>query len=338
MKNLSLIIIGLLFVPTLLLTSCDSGDDAVVLEPSFTILKNHMIANNLDIPDIISNTYGEKFVAAAPDALAEVDDFLARYQVIDIRGKADYDASHIPGAKNVELKDILLEGAATTKPILVVCYSGQSACFATSLMRMYGFEHTQALKWGMAGWNSTLSGSWNKHIGSSFGENHPNWSTEAAPANLTFSDPEFASLKTDGDELLKQRVQQTLDYVVLNGFGSIVAAPAGPNNNVLDNPQDFHINNFFNPADYDAFGHIKGAYRIYPLSLENDEYLALDPSAKCVTYCYTGQTSVVITAVLRVLGYDALSLINGMNGMYHTNSAWTSNHWSPEYAKDYPIE
>ena len=33
-----------------------------------------------------------------------------------------------------------------------------------------------------------------------------------------------------------------------------------------------------------------------------------------VTYCYTGQTSAQVTACLRLLGYDAASLMFGVNG------------------------
>ena len=36
-----------------------------------------------------------------------------------------------------------------------------------------------------------------------------------------------------------------------------------------------------------------------------------------VTYCWTGQTSSMITAYLTVLGYDAVSLKFGSNGMIY---------------------
>ena len=106
MKKLSLLLIGLFLIPTLFLTSCDDGDDPVVAEPAFSILKDYMITNGYDIPQIISNTEGGKFVVGAPATLAETDAFLAKYQVIDIRAKADYDAGHISVATNVAFSDI----------------------------------------------------------------------------------------------------------------------------------------------------------------------------------------------------------------------------------------
>ena len=67
--------------------------------------------------------------------------------------------------------------------------------------------------------------------------------------------------------------------------------------------------------------------------------MGLDPgaNAQVVTYCYTGQTSALLTACLRVLGYDAYSLKFGMNGLYNSNPSWTSNKWSATVPKDYPL-
>jgi rhodanese-related sulfurtransferase len=317
MKKLSLILIAFLLV----LTSCDGGGDdtPVVQTPAFELMKDYMVNNGYDIPKITKNSDGEKFVAPAP-AEADLDAFLAKYHIVDIRNATDYANGHIQGAKNVAFGNILAEGAQG-KPVLIVCYSGQTACYATALMRMYGYKHTQALKWGMSGWNSNTAGSWNGRIGSSLADGHANWSYGAAPSNMVFSDPEISTIKTDGSQILKDRVEQ----VVAAGFGAATASGA----DVLDTPSNYFINNYFSEADYAGFGHVDGAYRILPLSLAGGEYKNLDPSpgAKVVTYCYTGQTSAVLTACLRVLGYDAYSMTFGMNGIYNTNSAWTTNQW-----------
>jgi rhodanese-related sulfurtransferase len=108
---------------------------------------------------------------------------------------------------------------------------------------------------------------------------------------------------------------------------------------VLSNPAEYFINNYFSETDYLGFGHIANAYRINPLLLSDNSYLGLDPAAnaKVVTYCYTGQTSAVITAYLRVLGYDAYSLKFGMNGLYNDNPAWTANKWSNGVPKNFPV-
>ncbi|MGB5382969.1 MAG: rhodanese-like domain-containing protein, partial [Lutimonas sp.] len=102
---------------------------------------------------------------------------------------------------------------------------------------------------------------------------------------------------------------------------------------------NYFINNYFTDADYNAFGHIADANKILPWVLADNSYLAFDPgaNAKIATYCYTGQTSAVLTACLRVLGYDAYSLTFGMNGLFNSNPAWTSNKWSASVPKNLPL-
>lgn len=327
MKKLSLILIGLLLIPTLFLTSCDKGDDIQVVQtPAQTLMADYMLTANLDLPNVDTSVAGAKFVAGPPATEADVPAFLAKYYIIDIRGAADYTTSHIAGAKNVAFANILAEGAlAGSKPVLIVCYTGQTACYAAALMRMYGFKETQALKWGMSGWNSTTATSWNNNIGN-IAEGNSNWSYDAAPPNKVFTKPAFTSLSTSGEAILKKRVEE----VIATGFTHATVKGI----DVLTTPSNYFINNFFSSADYTGFGHIKGAYRINPLSIADNSVLALDPAAKVVTYCYTGQTSAVITAWLRVLGYDAYSLSFGMNLLYNNNSNWTSNKWSASVSKN----
>lgn len=318
MKKLSLLLIGFLLIPSLIFTSCDSGSDSPdVTTPAFELMQAYMVANDLDIDKIITNVDGEIFVVGAPDE-ADLDAFLAKYTIIDIRSSADYANGHISGAKNVAFGDILAEGAAATKPVLIVCYSGQTACYATALMRMYGYTNTRALKWGMSGWNATTAGSWNNNIGND-ANGHANWTHAAPPANKVFADPVISSFATDGSQILQDRVE----LVVAAGFKTVSGT------DVLNSPTSYFINNYFSEADYTGFGHIDGAYRILPLTLADNSYLGLDPdpNAKVVTYCYTGQTSAVITAALRVLGYDAYSMTFGMNGLYNSSSQWSVNQW-----------
>jgi len=77
MKKISLLLIGLLLIPTLFLTSCDKGDDAAVnTTPAFTLLKDHMLANNLDLDKILMSPDGVNFVQGAP-AEADLPAFLS---------------------------------------------------------------------------------------------------------------------------------------------------------------------------------------------------------------------------------------------------------------------
>ncbi|MGB5420315.1 rhodanese-like domain-containing protein [Algibacter sp.] len=332
MKKSSLFFIGLLLIPTLFLTSCDRGDDPAdgivgVTTPKFTLMKEYMVANDLDIGQIDTNSFG-KFVTSAPATAVEVDAFLDSYYIMDIRSNTDFLSAHVNGAKNVALGDILTDAANATKPILVVCYTGQTACYATALLRMYGYPDTRALKWGMSSWNSATAGSWNNAITGNPAATSNNWSYTAAPSTVTYSDPVITTLLTDGEAILKERVEAVLAL----GFQGVNGT------DVLGNPGNYFINNYFSETDYLGFGHINTANRILPFTLADDTYLSLDPDANTlVTYCYTGQTSAVITATLRVLGYNAASLKFGMNGLYNSNPVWSSNKWSSSVPKDYPV-
>jgi len=332
MKKLSLFLIGLLLIPSLFLTSCDRGDDlsdgSGTITPAFSLMKDYMLANNLDINNILVNADGAKFVVGAP-AEADLQTFLDNYYIIDIRNAADFGANHIEGAKNVPFANILDEApVAGGQAILVVCYTGQTACFATSLLRLSGYSNTQALKWGMSGWNSATAGSWNNNIGDP-AEGHANWDYSSATVAPVFGDPDISSFETDGEIILNNRIAQ----VISEGFKGYSSSE------VLDAPNDYYINNYFGEADYTAFGHIVGAHRIKEdLLLATNGYQGLDPDANAVvTYCYTGQTSAVVTAWLRVLGYDAYSLKFGMNGLYNSNPAWVSNQWSESVPKNLPL-
>jgi rhodanese-related sulfurtransferase len=170
----------------------------------------------------------------------------------------------------------------------------------------------------MSGWNSATAGAWNNNIGD-IAVGNSNWSYAAAPAGNVYSDPTITALSSDGASILKSRVE----LAVQEGFKTVQGS------DVLASPANYFINNYFSEADYAAFGHISSAKRINPLTLADNSYKNLNPvaGAKITTYCYTGQTSAVITACLRVLGYDAYSLTFGMNGMYHSNTAWKSNQW-----------
>lgn len=272
---------------------------------NYTVLTDYLKSSNLDVSTLTTG-----FVMAAPE-----DGNVSAKWVMDIRSATDFAAAHIEGAHNVAFADILTAAATADKPILVVCYTGQTACYATTLLRLYGFLDAQALKWGMSGWNTSLD-KWTANCKDLTTD--ANWTADVTAAG-TFSTPDWTSTTLDGATLLQERVEAA----VAAGFKTAA------NTDVLANPSNYYVNNFFTDAHYTGFGHVKGAVRVSPLSLDN--MTSLDPDAKVVTYCYTGQTSAVITAYLNVLGYEAYSLTYGINGMSTSNPFWTTgsvtNHW-----------
>lgn len=309
MKKLMKLMVLFTIVPALLFTNCKKTADE---QNEYLTLKTYMVDNSLDLAAIMTNADGKSFVLPAKEGT----ELNGKY-IIDIRSATDFTNAHIEGAHNVAFADILTAAAAAKtagQAPVVVCLTGQTACYAVSLLRLAGYADAQALKWGMSGWNSQTD-SWTGNVGN-LAKDHANWSYDAAPALQAYGVPMVITGEETGDAILMARIKA----VIAEGFKAVDPSV------VLSTPEIYFINNFFTEADYTGFGHIKGANRISPLSLSGS-IENLDPEAQICTYCYTGQTSAVITAYLRVLGYNAVSMKFGMNALYNSNTAWTSNQW-----------
>jgi rhodanese-related sulfurtransferase len=309
MKTLFLFSFLFAFVATFTFTGCKKDDPPAVEVNEYALLSDQIKISSLDLDKMLSSLV--LFPAA------EID--VATKYIIDLRSATDYAAGHIANAVNVEFKNILTEASKTAaKPILVVCYTGQTSTYAVTLLRLYGYPDASALKWGMSGWNATFD-KWTANCKDL--KTDANWNVDIV-TNITFESPKLVTGLTTGSEILKKRVE----LVVAAGFKSITPA------DVLANPSNYFINSYISAAHYAGFGHIKGSYRINPLLITDGTINHLDPSKKIVSICYTGQTSGCITAWLNVLGYDAYSLLWGLNGLSYTNSFWTTptvitNHW-----------
>ncbi len=282
-------------------TSC-KDDDPLPADQDFQVLSEYLVNNNMDLDDMLSG-----WIVGAPDE-SGVNAFITDNYLIDIRGSADYNAGHIENAVNTTLGNILTEAQnAGNKPIVVVCYTGQSAGHAVMALRLSGYTDARVLKFGMSGWNSNFSGPWNGNIGDA-GVGHNMWKNGQTSTLVGHNGPAWNATATTGEAMLQERIQ----YMLQEGFKGI------SNSDVLANPSGYFINNFWAETDTDKYGFIEGAYRIFPMTLQNGEFENLDPEKTIVTYCWTGQTSSMVTAYLTVMGYDAKSLKFGVNGMIYS--------------------
>lgn len=287
-------------VPVFILTSCkeDSTDPAL---SDFETLTQYMSTSNLDLSDILDG-----WVKPATALEVDVNDYsVPGYYVLDIRGEEDFNAAHIKNAVNTSLVNILeaADGAGDT-PILVVCYTGQTAARATAALRMMGIE-AYTMKWGMSGWNANLANKWNANAGDF---SSPNWlrDGEPTPHTTTYKDPDFTTGETGEAAMLEARVR----YMLAKSWTI-------SKDDVLANPGNYFVNNYWSIGSWDAFGHVSGAYRISEdLGFAGLNFL--DPDAEIVVYCYTGQTSGMVTAWLDVLGYNTKSMMFGANAIVHS--------------------
>ncbi len=292
------IISWLAVIPIMLLLSC-KDDDAKPSSDEFQIMTEYMVQNNLDVTTVLASGW----ITGAPSE-EELPNFLSNYYVIDVRSATDFADGHIEGAVNTTLANVLTTAQNADKPILVACYTGQSAGHAVMALRLSGYPDAKVLKFGMSGWRSDLMNPWNGNTGN-VAVGHENWSTEAVASNISYESPELSTGETLGADILAARVQ----FMLEKGFQGVA------NTEVLGNPGNYFINNYWDQGAVDLYGHIDGAFRIKPLTLAGEEYKYMDPNETVVSYCWTGQTSSMLTAYLTVLGYEAKSLKFGVNGM-----------------------
>lgn len=248
--------------------------------------------------------------------------------LIDIRDAADYTAGHVENAVNVTAGELLthLDGtdADDGKDVVLICYSGQTAAWATSLLRLSGYDNVYSMLYGMCSWNADFAGSWNNNISNQWAAS---FEDEAVAKGEAGNLPVLNTGKTTGEEILKARVA----VVLAEGFG----AAAVSNGEVLGNIDNYYVANYWAEADYTKYGHVPGASQYTPkasIALDAD-LLTLPVDETVVVYCWTGQTSANMAAYLRVMGYDAKSLKFGANGMIYDELE--SHKWSEGAINDF---
>ena len=303
-------ILVLLAIAALFISGCSEDYTSPEDGTKSETLRNYLVANDMDLPDILD---GYLLVA---DVLHGNE---STYHIMDIRSESLYNEGHVPGAVLSSLAGIVTDAASSAgKPIVVVCKTAQTAGHAVVALRLSGYSDAMVLKFGMSAWHSDFD-NWTSNT-SSFALTDPNWI--APPGNIAASTeyayPSITASATDGAGILAERVAAML----AGGFKGIPAI------DVLTTPSGYFINNYWAASDVTTYGNIIGARRINPMALETGTLRGNDPDATVVTYCWTSQTSSIITAYLTVLGYDAMSLKFGANGMIYddlTSSKWVAS-------------
>jgi rhodanese-related sulfurtransferase len=306
-------------IVTLGLSSCVEPIDEPEVN-NFEILTNYLKANNLDLNYMtIQWTIDASVVNQSP----------AAYYIIDLRSASDFAQGHIQGAVHSTLPNILTTAEnAGTKPIVVVCYTGQTAAIGHVALRLSGYPNTRILKWGMSSWAPQLD-RWSNNV-SNRAMNHANWSaTNTIVPSVNFNLPEFEAADTAAAAILRERV----DIMLAKGFAAMSVSAE----EVLNNPGNYFINNYWTAQNVADHGHIKGAYRINEeLTLAADGFKKLNPNATIITYCWTGQTSTLVSAYLTVLGYpNAKSMSFGNNALI--NEILKANKWVEANIGDFPL-
>ncbi len=112
--------------------------------------------------DRVAGVFGNDAIARhAPAAVHqvtpdEVAGMLRRGEatVIDVRGRADWEAGHLPGVANIPLGLLVsrLAERPRTEPLVLQCQSGARSAIAASLLESHGFDNVRNMTGGFTAW------------------------------------------------------------------------------------------------------------------------------------------------------------------------------------------
>jgi rhodanese-related sulfurtransferase len=298
--------------------------------------------------DYINSDEINQFVSAS-----EVFENRTSYLIIDVRTQTDFAIGHIENAVNVEPKSLLnfikSQNLNLYPKVVIVSESGQSATYYTTLLRFAEYPKVYSMEYGMAAWHQDFAAIW-LDATKDFRTGSNNFTNEEYPKPGFSKLPQlsFANSNVSVKEKLEERVNvlltagfnETLDdtaglpkynFATLdNGQASIRVTTIYGHYNYLTNTFDDHFilcfgNNFLYRAHslqgpFAGQGHLPTAVQFLPLmDLRSTNYLQTIPSSTIVAvYDVNGHASAKVVAYLRLLGYDAKSILFGANNLFYS--------------------
>ena len=209
--------------------------------------------------------------------------------VLDIRSAEDYAAGHIQGAINVPYGVAVAESLDKIPddiPVLVYCYSGQTASQTIALLNLAGKDAYN------------VSGGFNNGISKE----------EAAAGLMTTEETTFGEETYAVDEDVQQAMVEYYTVAAENGSFNMSAEAV---KNVLQD-DDYYLVDLRSENDY-LKSRIAGAKQNIPFGQGMETALANLPKDKKIIFqCYSGQTASQTVAIARMMGLEAYNLSGGM--------------------------
>ena len=302
LKTVSLIIALIMVVG---LSACAKTPVAPVVAPASVVeapkidvvveAANSYFAN---MPQDVYKIPEKEFV----DKVKAAEDML----ILDIRSAEDYGKGHIKGAVNAPWGPAVaasLEKLPADKPVMIYCYTGQTAGQAVATLNMAGINAKSV----NLGWNLGIS----KVEGiADLTETTANDFPTAAAAQVK---PEIkAAIAAYYDGLATVKGTTYANYKISEDDAK----------KLLDTKDASAMFLSVRKAEDYVKGHIEGAINIPFGKGMEQQFNMLPKDKKIVVYCYTGQTAGQVVAGLRLLGYDAVSMHSGMGTPATGTAGW----------------
>lgn len=264
------------------------------------------------------------------------------YLILDIRNASLFQAGHIKGSQNLDARDLLQyfkqNDTKRYPKVVLVSQAGQASSYYTTLLRLCGFSNVYSLSFGMAAWNKAFSEIWMSHTMNS--QDMSTYTNENGELNPLTPLPKL-EVRTKSENIM-DKIEERVTDLLLEGFNE---DPAEADNSLAGAAitseklfSGYYLSNYylicygsgalydatgiFNP--YSGLGHPKGALSYAPYSsLRSSNYLQTLPiDKKIAIYCYNGQYSASAAAYLRLLGYDAKSMLFGAHVLFYSRLIW----------------
>jgi rhodanese-related sulfurtransferase len=257
----------------------------------------------------------------------EVNSHINDYILIDIRISDEFVQGHIENAVNISNSQILnfIDSVydGLTK-IIFISENGQSASYYTALLRLIGYRNIYSLNFGMAAWNQDFADEWLGALGDDPGidfyvkTNNPKNDLSGLP-EVTFQ---------NAGESIENRVRQRVSDMLETGFKqntTFIKFFSIYFKDYLVCYGEPRIYNSRQGGPYDMQGHPPTAiyYQSDPVfdlrSVKNLQ--TLPPDKSIIVYDGNGELSAAVVAFLRLLGYNAVTLLFGGNQLFYSRIA-----------------
>lgn len=278
------------------------------------------------------------------------------YLIVDVRTQTDFAIGHIENAVNVAPKSLL--GFIKSKnldlypKVAIVSESGQSAAYYAALLRLAGIPRIYSMEYGMAAWHQDFASIWLNAIRDfRTGAEEDNYFT-----NVEYQKPPLSNLPQISVLSSTNSAREKLEFRISNlltaGFdekrsdtssapkishsyiddefasitpGTLYSSYQGSTNSFAG----YHVISFGDNFLYRAHsmqgpfagqGHLPSAVKYQPmLDLRSTNDLqTIPPSAIVAVYDANGHASAKVVAYLRMLGYDAKSILFGANNLFYS--------------------
>ena len=234
--------------------------------------------------------------------------------VIDIRSKEEYKQGHIDGSYNVP-RDQILKFLETKvhpeayKKIVIVDKYGPVGIYAATLLRFYGYDNAYGLKFGIGAWNRKFANNIEKYLSNKYASKLDTVNTPKPQAGVL-----PITAKQPYKKILKSQVEKCLALPDSQIFVNV--------DDVFGNSDKYFKIAYWSEPKYNN-GHIPGSIRYNTRSdLSVDKELnTLPVDKKIVVYCNTGHHAIATVAYLKLLGYDARSIMYGANSFMNQKFA-----------------